>query len=360
MGVDRRGARTRARRILVGAAALLLFILALELMKRGAKGLGGVVSGALDVDDLPSALGFGWLSAYLVMSGSPIAAVSLTLFVNDVLTAGQTFVAIAGSRLGASFVVLLVGFVYHFRGEDRVTSLQMGVLALLVTYSVYLPAIPLGLLLLETGALDPLRFGSPGVLVDAIDLAFGPFTGPLVAALVGALGPAWGLLAVFAIGLAAILGAFHLFDRALPDLDAESPVRGLETHVYRPSVMFAIGLAVTLVTLSVSVSLGILVPLSARGIARRENIVPYIMGANVSTFVDTLFASLLLGSPVAFTIVLAEMASVALLSVGIIAFVFDDYERWVLRSLKLVLRSNVTLAAFMVVIFAVPVVLLLI
>ena len=60
--------------------------------------------------------------------------------------------------------------------------------------------------------------------------------------------------------------------------------------LYRPLVTFALGLAVTTLTMSVSVSLSVLVPLSARGYIRRENVIPYIMGANITTFVDTLVA----------------------------------------------------------------------
>ena len=56
---------------------------------------------------------------------------------------------------------------------------------------------------------------------------------------------------------------------------------------YRPWFMFAVGLGVTVLTLSVSVSLSLLVPLAARGYIRRENVVPYILGANITTFVDT-------------------------------------------------------------------------
>ena len=54
------------------------------------------------------------------------------------------------------------------------------------------------------------------------------------------------------------------------------------------------GALVTLLTLSVSVSLSVLVPLNHRGYVRRENVIPYIMGAGITTFVDTLLAALLL------------------------------------------------------------------
>ena len=53
----------------------------------------------------------------------------------------------------------------------------------------------------------------------------------------------------------------------------------------------------TLVTLSVSLSVTILVPLALKGYVRRDRIIPYVMGANIATWIDTLFAALLLDSP---------------------------------------------------------------
>jgi CRP-like cAMP-binding protein len=81
--------------------------------------------------------------------------------------------------------------------------------------------------------------------------------------------------------------------RALPEMSADrSSFQRIGRLVYRPMAMFLLGCAVTSVTLSVSVSLSILVPLSAKGLVRRENTLPYIMGANITTFIDTLVAAL--------------------------------------------------------------------
>src|SRR5690606_128583 len=110
--------------------------------------------------------------------------------------------------------------------------------------------------------------------------------------------------------------------------------------VYRPLVMFGVGALFTSITLSVSVSLTLLVPLTSRGFVRRENIVPYIMGANITTFIDTLVASLLLNSPRAFTIVFVEVASVTLFSLLILATNYTLYQRTMNRMLQWILKDN--------------------
>ena len=119
--------------------------------------------------------------------------------------------------------------------------------------------------------------------------------------------PAW---AVFLVGLGISMVSFNLFDRCLPQATLkDSQVGWMSRLVYRPWVMFLLGCLITTISMSVSISLSILVPLSARGFVRRENVIPYIMGANITTFVDTLLAAVLLKNPEAFTIVLVVMVS---------------------------------------------------
>jgi sodium-dependent phosphate cotransporter len=122
--------------------------------------------------------------------------------------------------------------------------------------------------------------------------------------------------------------------------------------------MFLTGMVVTTMTLSVSVSLSILVPLSIRGYVRRENIIPYIMGANITTFVDTLVASLLINNPYAFTIVLTQTLCIALFSIFILALLYRHYQRMMEWLVERISRRDRTLLFFMGAVLALPWVLL--
>ena len=130
--------------------------------------------------------------------------------------------------------------------------------------------------------------------------------------------------------------------------------------VYRPWVMFVLGSLITMISMSVSVSVSILVPLSARGFVRRENVIPYIMGANITTFVDTLLAAVLLKNPPAFTVVFTEMLSIATMSALVLALFYGRYHRAILSFVEWVTTRNRNLAIFMIGIFVVPVVLILV
>jgi sodium-dependent phosphate cotransporter len=89
-------------------------------------------------------------------------------------------------------------------------------------------------------------------------------------------------------------------------------------------------------------------------------VIPYIMGANITTFIDTLLAAVLLNNPPAFTVVLVEMFSVTIVSTAILVFLYNRYLRAMLNFVGWVTASNRNLALFMVTIFVVPILLMLI
>lgn len=341
-------------KLLIMIVGLLVFILALQLLKQGAKVYGRQIVQYLDISTDVNSLGFGWLLAYLFLSGSPVAAIAVSFFSAGTITDMQAFTMITGSRLGASFIVLFVGFIYYLRGHQRSASISIGVLALLTTAAIYLPALAVGYWLLTSGVFRSLQVSATTPVSSFIDAIFDPILG-----LIAWLGlPGW---IVFGLGIGTLLLGFNLLDRALPEMNPErSSFQRIGRLVYRPMAMFLLGCAVTSVTLSVSVSLSILVPLSAKGLVRRENTLPYIMGANITTFIDTLVAALINGGPAAFTIVLVEMISVAVLSLLVLALCYRPFERAILRLQEIVIRNNRTLGAFLCIMLIVPVILLLV
>jgi len=210
-----------------------------------------------------------------------------------------------------------------------------------------------GVALLQTGLLQNFQLQSGAVLNSVTDLIFDPMVNFLLSFL-----PRW---ALFITGLGTIMISFSLFDRCLPEMAVkESQVGRMSRLIYRPWVMFLLGASITLISMSVSVSLSILVPLSHRGFVRRENVIPYIMGANITTFIDTLLAAVLLNNPPAFTVVLAEMASITIVSIVILALVYQRYARTMLYFAGWVTASNRNLTLFMLSILLVPVILVLI
>ncbi|KPL06816.1 hypothetical protein AMJ86_07115 [bacterium SM23_57] len=345
--------RIRVGKFILFMASLFLFTLAITLMKDGARSLAPLLQNSLIINNATNCLGFGWLLAYLIMSGSPVAAASLAFFDAGVIEQMGAFAMITGSRFGASFIVLFIGFLYVLRGRDRSTSLSMGLLSLMVTFTTYLPGFILGVYFLRTGWLNTLQPHAGALLHSIIDLAVAPLADVFAVLL-----PDW---AIFFMGLGVILLSFNLFDRCLPQMTLKDSQFGrMSRLVYRPCVMFLLGALITMISMSVSLSLSILVPLSARGFVRRENVIPYIMGANVTTFIDTLLAAVLLRNSSAFTVILVGILSIAVISILILITIYDQYRSVILSSVAWITDSNRNLGIFMVFIFILPVLLLLI
>lgn len=345
--------KIRLGKIILFVTSLYLFILAITLMKSGARGFAPLARGFFPISTGINSLGFGWLFAYLIMSGSPVAAAALTFFDAGLIDGLGAFAMITGSRLGAGFIVLFIGFIYVLRGRDWATSLSMGTLTLTVTATTYLPGLILGVFMLNTGLLDGIQIHSGMLLISAIDKIVQP-----IASLSIELLPPW---AIFLVGLAIILISFNLFDKCLPQMTLkESQLGWISRLVYRPMVMFTLGAVVTMISMSISISLSLLVPLSHRGFVRRENVIPYIMGANITTFIDTLLAAILLNNHAAFSIVLVEMVSVLAISIIILAIFYPNYQRSMLNFISWVTASTRNLVIFMITILTVPVILILV
>jgi Na+/phosphate symporter len=320
-------------------------------MKDGARSFAPLLQSIFSISNSANCFGFGWLFAYIIMSGSPVAAASLTFFDVGVINKMGAFAMITGSRLGASFIVLFIGFLYVLRGRDRSTSLSMGLLSLIVTFTTNLPGFILGALCIESGWLDDLQPQGGAILHSAIDLAIKPLSELFAIYL-----PLW---MVFFAGFGLILFSFNLFEKCLPQMTLKGSQLGwLSRLVYRPGVMFMLGALITLVSMSVSISLSILVPLSSRGFVSRETVIPYIMGANITTFIDTLIAALLIGNSSAFTLVFIGIISIAVISVVVLLTMYDRYRSMILKSLHWITACNKNLLIFMVSIFILPLILM--
>jgi solute carrier family 34 (sodium-dependent phosphate cotransporter) len=337
----------RALKVLSFVGAIYLFILAIQLMKEGAQSIAPRLQGTFPVDNMISTLGLGWLGAYLVLSGSPVAAASLALFAAGAMNELQTFTMLTGSRLGAAFIVLLVGFLYSVRSRNRQQSIGMGVLALSMTAIVYIPGMLVGYAILKAGWLGGVDWHASAELTSVIDAVWGPLL-DLTANLVP--GPF-----LFPVGLAVILASFKLLDRVLPSLDGERHAESRDHWLRKPWPMFFLGSLAALLTLSVSVALTALVPLASKGYLRREEALPYIAGANITTLADTLVAAMILGNPVGVQVVLAEAIGVATVTLVLLALFYRPLSGAVIALDDWIVATTPRLVVFVAGLFLLPV-----
>lgn len=336
-------------RVVCLVAGIGAFVVALGLMRQGAASLVPRLDGSVFTDNAWSTLGLGWLGACIVLSGSPVAASSLTLLDGGAIDRTQAFTMLTGSRLGAAFVVLVAGTAYALRGvggAERRAPISIGILSLLMTMVTYVPGAVVGYLLLDGGAFDGLDVGTSPGLVSATDATFGWAVDLGVRYL-----PEW---ALFPAGLGLLLVGFALFDKVLPEVGGAAMEDGRETWYDRKWPMFLLGCGVCLLTLSVSVALTVLVPLVAKGHLRRANTLPYIAGANITTLADTLVAAVLIGNQDAVRVVVAVTSTVTVWTLAVLLVAYPLVRRLCLGAARRALTSRRHLGAFVALLFLTP------
>jgi len=107
------------------------------------------------------------------------------------------------------------------------------------------------------------------------------------------------------------------------------------------------------------VALTVLVPLAAKGLVKRDEALPYIMGANITTLADTLVVAMLQKTPIAAQVVLAEAIGVTVISLLVLAAFYQPVKQAVIRLDDWLVARNGRLALFVGVLFILPIALLL-
>lgn len=328
-------------------AALFLFVGALQIMKTGAANLTVLNDQGFLVRNAASTFGLGWLGALFVLSGSPVAASALTLVAAGSITEFQGFTMLAGSRIGAAFVMLLVAVIYGLRGGEgkRMAPVSTAVMALSATALIYAPGALIGGVLLNWTPFRRTELRFPARFTDLVDLVYGGLLETI---------EKWPALVLFVGGLGALLIAFKLLDTVVPDLDGHTIESTRVGWLKKKWPMFALGCLVASIAMSVSVALTVLVPLVAKGYVKREDVLPYIIGANITTLGDTLLAAFLLHSPEAVRIVLAGIVGTTLVSLVLIGFFYPQMRSGVWRFQRQMVRSRPRLAGFTAALFVLP------
>lgn len=328
--------------------ALFLFVGSLQVMKMGAASLSILNNEGFLVGNAASTFGLGWVGALFVLSGSPVAASALTLVSAASITEFQGFTMLTGSRLGAAFVVLLVAVIYALRGGagKRMAPVSTAVMALSATALIYIPGAAIGFALLNWGPFERTNIQFPSQFTDLIDFIYADIL---------ALVENWPAAILFLGGLGILLLAFKLIDTVVPELSDETIESSRMSWLKQKWPMFALGCLVALVAMSVSVALTVLVPLVAKGYVKREDILPYIIGANITTLGDTLLAAFLLHSPSAVRIVLASVFGTSVVSLILLAFFYPQVKSGVWRFQRQMVRSKQRLAAFTGALFLIPI-----
>ncbi|MDY6788399.1 MAG: hypothetical protein SVV03_00385 [Candidatus Nanohaloarchaea archaeon] len=346
----------KLERCLYGAGGLALFVLSLQVLGRSTQALTPVLEGFLKLiirGDL-SALGAGWIASYIFMNGSSVAALSLSLFKSGILSLTELFMAVSGSRLGAAFIVVVIGYIQYLQGKNEKIrdSCSIGILSFIVSFMAYIPAIIIGIIALKSYSLGGIDIEGLKILQYSITTVLNPLVSWITSTLTS--------VPSFILSFAGLFASLKVFDRAFSGISAERFKNKYFRFIMSNSwISFIFGAFTTLITTSVSISVGIIVPLYNRGYIKRKEIVPYLVGANITTLGDTALAAIILGTSTGLKMVLLLAVAVAVPSV--LAMVFYNHffgsVKWLFDR---IVSEDRFLAGFALALTALPAILLLV
>lgn len=289
---------SRRTKILNGlqlAGVIYLFIFSVIILKDVALALSGssieIITSAINTN--ASAFGAGWLSSIIAQSASVVAILANTLLGSGIINFDTTFYILLGLTLGNSVTPVLASLViktdHHWRLRH---GFELGLAN--VIYSAFLIILVL-IIQLFTGL-----FTKTGEAVNVWASSFKAFhaipdllsiiTDPVKNILYFDHLP---IVVIFIIGVFLLIFSLGRVGKSMfIFLGGKRHARAImEKHLGSHWRAFLVGLGLTIIIPSSSLLVTLMVPLAIARIVTLRQAIPYLIGTNVGTFIDVLFAS---------------------------------------------------------------------
>jgi sodium-dependent phosphate cotransporter len=285
--------------LLVGM--LYLFLVAIKLLESAIKLLGedGAQQLFAMVSNPFAGLAVGILATVLVQSSSVTTSAIVGMVGSGELPMGIAVPMIFGANIGTSITNTLVSMAHMTRSQEfhrAFAGATVHDLFNLLTVAVMLPLeLSTGVLQKASAALvdmlphggEAARFESP--IKAAVKWLAGWITAPLEA--IGLEG-GWLSATLFLISIGMIIATLILITKNMRDLMADRIEAMLNRVLMRSGMLgVAIGIVITVLVQSSSITTSLLVPMFGAGVLTLEAGFPIMVGANIGTTITALLAS---------------------------------------------------------------------
>ena len=280
--------------------ALYIFVFSLTLIKVSSASLGaGIFSLTRNGISAINAFGLGWLATLITQSSGAAAATLIAFNLAGIIGPIVLLYMIMGTRVGTSITALFIAFLIHAKRRDFRHGFEIGLANL-----VYAIPIAIAMFLLEffTGFFHKVGdyfvvFGSPFKynIIDFIVL-------PLINLLSSI--PAH-LKIIF--GVLLLVGSLKYIPKFMINIWGEKYLkRKINKFLNKKYRSFLLGLGITALLISTSITITFLIPLVVTRITKLKNVIPYMIGANLGGVSEIILGGFVLGGsalPAVFTYV---------------------------------------------------------
>jgi solute carrier family 34 (sodium-dependent phosphate cotransporter) len=317
---DQRRELPKVARVAATVMLLYLFLVGVKALETGIKAFGADFAEGLlaAVSNPVSAVCAGILATVLVQSSSVSTATIVGLVGGGALTLGAAVPMIMGANIGTTITSTLAALGSVRQGQEfrrAFAGATMHDFFNLLTVAVALPLeLATGFLSRPATALTDLLIGStPGGPVSSRDSLIKDSVSAPVDLFVDLL-DMWGVgrvirgTALLGFGLALIFFALAYITRNMRLVMAGRFEQSFNALLDRGAGVgaMALGLVMTVMVQSSSITTSVLVPMVAAGVLTLRNAFPVTLGANLGTTVTALLASLATDRPEALTVALVH------------------------------------------------------
>ena len=280
--------------------ALYIFVFSLTLIKISSASLGGGIF-SLTRDGISgiNAFGFGWLATLITQSSGAAAATLIAFSLAGIIGPVILIYMIMGTRIGTSITALFTAFLIHAKRRDFRHGFEIGLANLVYAIPI---AIIMFLLELFTGFFS--KIGNYFVVFDSplkhniIDMAVLPLINLL------SFIPEH-LKIVF--GVILLVGSLKYIPKFMINIWGKRYLkRKINEFLDKKYRSFLLGLGITALLMSTSITITFLIPLVVTRITKLKNVIPYMIGANLGGVSEIILGGLVLGGsalPAVFTYV---------------------------------------------------------
>lgn len=253
------------------------------------------------------ALFIGILATSIIQSSSTTTSIVVGLVASGVLTFESAIPMVMGANVGTSITNTIVSVGHIQRGAEFRRAFAGAILHDLFnvcTVIVLLP-IEISFKIIEKSArymesvfsgFGGMEFGSP----------LGAATKPVAKWILHATGDN-GWIGVI-LALLILFVALRYIVKILRSLVLSRVERFFQRYIFRtPALGFLLGIAITVMVQSSSITTSIVIPLLGAGVIHMTQVFPYLLGANVGTTITAFLASFVTGNPNAVAVAFAHL-----------------------------------------------------
>jgi len=292
--------KNKAVNVLGFIFALYIFVFSLTLIKVSSASLGGGIFHLTKngMNEL-NAFGFGWLASLITQSSGAAAATLIAFHLAGIIGPIFLIYMIVGTRIGTSITALFASFLIHAKRRDFRHGFEIGLANL-----VYAIPIALIMFILEffTGFFSKtgeyfMVFDSP-FKYNVIDMIVLPVIN-LVSFLPDNL--------EIVLGILFLIGSLKYLPKFMINIWGEVYLKSkINRFLDKKWKSFLLGLGVTALLMSTSITITFLIPLVVTRITKLKKVIPYMVGANLGGVSEIVLGGLVLGGnalPAVFTYV---------------------------------------------------------